>query len=175
MAVEVVSDPELEGYNSFVSLEEANSYFEGTYFPEGITPWEDLEPDTQARLLVTASRALSALNWAGITPDGQVLAFPRAFTRYHEYGGAPVTETPGFVRGLTLEYAKWMWQEADRPLPDADLSAFSSLSVGDLSVTLRDAPASPVQLPPPVLALLQPLVPTYLTLGHRARSVSLVY
>lgn len=166
MTAIVVSDPTEEGFNSFVSIEQADAYFDGTYFGDG-EAWEELDSDTKARLLITASRAMSMLNWAGTAVSA--LAFPRT------YGFSSTGVMPDFLVALTCEWAKWIWQDTTRAAEQND-GIISEVKVGPLAVKYAATPRAGVSsLPPVILSLLQPLSPTYLNIGNKARSLSMRY
>jgi hypothetical protein len=177
MAIELVSDPTEEGFNSFVSIEQATEYFSGTYFSDpNADTWDDLDPDDQARLLITASRRLSALNWTGVPiATTQVLAFPRSYTAW-EYGGTVdlgENDMPNFLVELVCEMARALWEEPSQSISTADFSQFKSIDVGPISVTLRDG--SSAFFPERILTLLGRLSPAYLLLGGKVRSVSMYF
>lgn len=67
--------------NTFVSLEDADVYFDERF---GSDKWTDesqkINNETKEKLLITASRKISALDFVGSPLDvGQKMAFPRNF------------------------------------------------------------------------------------------------
>lgn len=177
MSVTLVTDPSEPGFNSFVSLEEADEYFAGVYFGSSMS-WDELavegedgEPDTdtQARLLITASRALSALSWSGTAVGG--LAFPRVYTSYFNYEPT----TPAFVKTLVCEWAKWLWQEGPNSDEPSDAASIIGVKLGELDVKYGPSTVSASALPSSIMALLAPLSPMYLSIGNKARSMSVSY
>ena len=66
------------GVNTYVSLEDAESYFSGRV---NSTAWNDTED--KAKLLITATNMLESFDWAGnVMSDDQELAFPRSGSYY---------------------------------------------------------------------------------------------
>lgn len=60
---------------TYTTLNEADDYFE---FRFNSPLWQDADPATKNKLLITASRLLAHLNWAGDKTDAdQALEFPR--------------------------------------------------------------------------------------------------
>lgn len=171
MSVELVTDPTEPGYNSFVSIEEADEYFAGFYFG-GSTSWDEFEEDDKARLLITSSRALSTLSWTGVASGS--LAFPRSYPNQYLFDAT----TPDFVIPLVCEWARWLWQEGPNSEgSEIGAAPVKSMKVGDLEVSYGDAVSSvsATGLPNSILSLLQPLSPAYLFVGNRARSISMRY
>ena len=194
----LVSDPSLDGFNSFVSVDEASDYFAGSYFGSGKS-WDDVS-DYQEALLITATRKLNSLLWAGSpVSDAQVLAFPRSFSS-GEYGYSyfpnvapmpingwipvgteidevdPATFIPMWLKRATYEMAHWLWSEEDRPVTDIELSYLKSQKVGPLDQVFKDG-VKP--FPPEVLAILGSLGSAVIDLGQfsgfKARGGRLVY
>lgn len=185
----LVSDPSLEGFNSFVSVDEADAYFEGVYFGDS-KKWSDFTDDVDKEaLLITATRRLSSLPWKG-TPYGS-LAFPRNFSS--EYGwkphphmapvpvsgwpfpeveGEPEDYVPGWLKQATCEMALWIWTEGDRPATDAEFGMLKSQKIGPLSYEYRDGTFG---VSPSVFAILKSLGSNYIDLGVGPRSMSMVY
>lgn len=178
--MEIVSDPTEEGFNSLVSLEDAQAYFDGSYFPEGSRAWDDLDPDDQARLLVTASRRLSGLPWTGAPLDAaQPLAFPRSYSSgeygtFAPEGGTEDAEVPAWAVALVCETARWVWEEASRTLSDSDLGLLTSFKAGDLAVTFAKGGASASLLGARAAAILEGLSPEYVLLGTGPRSLRMI-
>lgn len=152
----LVADPSLDGYNSFVSLEDADTYFEGTYFGDA-KKWSDYSIDDQSALLITATRRLNALKWGGSPYEAdQVLAFPRSFQDPGEYGNGPITPVdptyiPNWLVSATCEMAFWIMTEGDRAFSDIDAAMLKHEKVGPLDQQLRD---TVVSFPPAVAAIL---------------------
>lgn len=194
----LVSDPSLEGFNSFVSVAEADEYFSGVYFGSS-KKWSDFIDETEKEaLLITATRRLNSLPWAGSTySDSQALAFPRNFAARGEYGYSyfpnvapvpvtgwipvgdaddeviPETFIPVWLKQAVYETAFWIWAEDERPATDAEFSMLKSMKIGPLDYAFRDSSGS--TLAPAVVAILNGLGPTVIDMGTGARSMRMVY
>lgn len=178
----LVSTPSLEGFNSFVSVEEADEYFSGVYFGSG-KKWSSItDDDEKAALLITASRKLSMLPWGGSTfTDGQSLAFPRVFNSAvaAEYGIPMKQQTyteddmelPTWLKQATFEMAHWLMTEDDRPATDAEFSMLKGMKIGPLDYTFRD---NALGLPPSVSALLSTLGSHIIDFGSGPRTKYMV-
>jgi hypothetical protein len=176
---DIITDPEDPGYNSFVSLEEADAYFSTTYWAPGEITWDMQTPEDQERLLISASRAVSALPWNGIPVDpNQTLAFPRNFTYYGFIQGISVN--PPWLKPLTLEYAKWLFQDRAAVIAQGELRGIKKMDVDTLSITYQDSAGVSgdfiSNLPASILALLAKLNPYFITLKQsKVQSMSMVF
>lgn len=154
----LVHNPSLDGYNSFVSIEDATAYFAGTYFGSS-KKWSEYDIDEQASLLITATRRLNALSWGGSPYSGtQSLAFPRSFQDPDEYGYGPAvsgedeaTYIPSWLKEATCEMAFWIMTEEDRPFSDIEAAMLQHEKTGPLDQTLR---ATYISFPPAVASIL---------------------
>lgn len=178
----LVYDPSLNGFNSYVSVEDATIYFQGTYFGSS-KKWTDYADEDQESLLITATRKLNALSWGG-TPysDSQLLAFPRSWEDPTEYGYGPSVPSdvdeefyiPQWLKDATCEYALWIMTEEDRPFSDIEAAMLQQEKVGPLDQTLR---ATFISFPPAVAAILGSLPGWMIDLdgitGKRLRSIRL--
>ena len=93
------------GTNCFVSNEGAEDYFVGRL---DAAAWDTADPAQKDKALVTATRILNDLSWAGYAASSdQLLAFPR-FCRYYEPLMGFTVETVGIpqrIREATCELA----------------------------------------------------------------------
>lgn len=187
----LVSDPSLDGFNSYVSVEEAEEYFAGTYFG-GSRKWSDLEPAEQEAVLISATRRINGLPWNGKPADvGQFMAFPRIFeygysrvpnvapvpvTGWVPVGGTGVDDEaealPTWLKEATFEMAFWLWTEDERPATDAEFAMLKSSKIGPLDYQFRDSMGS---IPPNVLAILTGLGPAVIDLSTGPRSMRMVF
>ena len=190
----IVSNPSEDGFNSYVSVEEADDYFAGTYFGAS-KKWTKLEPSQQEAVLISATRKLSNLAWAGKpASEYQVLPFPRLFVGEYGYsyfpnvspvpisGWVPVDAVdpdgtmaeefiPVWLKQATFEMAQWLWTEEERPATDVEFAMLKSSKTGPLDYQFRDS----MGLPPSVLAILQQLGPTVIDLRTGPRSMTMVF
>lgn len=175
----LVSDPSLEGFNSFSSVEDADEYFTGVYFGSA-RKWSDITDVAEKEaLLITATRKLNSLPWGGNPfSDEQPLAFPRSFlnpSAEYGYGWVSTGEfgpaLPNWLKNATYEMARWIMSEEDRPATDAEFSMLKSMKVGPLNYEFRDGLLG---LPPGVSGLLSTLGTHIIDLGTGPRSKRMV-
>lgn len=164
----LVSDPSLEGYNSFVSVEEADEYFSGTFFGSG-KKWTDFEDEeVKSALLITATRRLNSLPWGGRPlSDTQSLSFPRAYGAYTPTIGI----IPQWLKSATCEMARWLWEEEDRPATESEFAMLKSMKVGPLDFQFRDNMGA---LPPVVASILKGAGPHVIDLSTGPRTKQMV-
>lgn len=174
----LVSDPSLEGFNSFASVAEADDYFTGVYFGSG-KKWSDIsDEDEKAALLMTATRKLNSLPWGGTAyADDQLLAFPRTF-HYNsaEYGYGPAVggaspEIPRWLKQATFDMAHWLMTEDDRPATEAEFVMLKGMKIGPLDYQFRDGMLG---MPPSVSALLTSLGSHIIDMGTGPRTKRMV-
>ena len=96
-----------KGTNSYVTLEEAETYFEGRL---DAAAWTSVDDSFKEQALITATSMLDYMNWAGVAvSQSQSLAFPRTGTYFDPRMGAEVlfgdTEAPVRVKEATYEIA----------------------------------------------------------------------
>lgn len=76
--------------NSFVTLEEANDYFEDRFESES---WSLLEDTDKEKLLITASQKINAFDYVGVKENAsQLLEFPRNYGTPHDVKDAVCEE-----------------------------------------------------------------------------------
>lgn len=77
------------GENSFVSVADAEAYFEDRL---DVAAWTEGSDSQKAQALVTASSMLNEMRWAGVTvSESQSLAFPRSGTYFDPRIGRAVS------------------------------------------------------------------------------------
>jgi hypothetical protein len=133
-----------KGINSYVSLDEADSYFEGHVSG---SQWSALDALAKARLLVTSTRVLDDLSWAGAAvSSSQPLAFPRVLSYFDPRLGQVVeaSEIPVRVCNATFEMALHLLNNEGIL---AETGSFQSLSVGPVNLTeMKSAPKIPANV-----------------------------
>lgn len=113
--------------NSFVSLEDAESYFEGRPFASA---WTAASESTREQALVFASRILNRMKWAGNkgsttnTASTQALAWPRRWSPSLEYDAPPDWVSAYFV-DTNVEY----YSSLTMPTPLKDATCELALEV----------------------------------------------
>lgn len=132
MAIEIIATAKGATSNSYVTLAEANSYFEGR---SDASAWESgPTDDTKNRALVTATNRLEQQDYFGTPTDSdQRLKWPRVGTydqdgRYHDQDVVPRP-----VKEATYELALAIIG-GDLELADTGLEGFRMVEVGPLSV-----------------------------------------
>lgn len=178
MPLTLIATPGAANANSFLTLAEAISYFEGRL---EVPEWEDA--DSQEALLVMATRVLVALfspsrklirmsppsesyylirpTWTGLPADAvQSLPWPRI--GMYDRNGNPIAPTvvPDPLKHATAELAAHLAKE-DRSFDlDAVTQGLKSVSAGSVSVTFKDGIDATKVIPDIVFDL---LVPSWLT------------
>lgn len=168
--------------NSYVSLADANSYFEGRPFASA---WDDATDPEREKALVYATTILDRERWAGakgVTYEGaatQALAWPRRWTPTLEWDAAPqlvaewfIDTSIGYYSALTVptpivratcELALEILRAGDSdPFAVDDTSNIKREKTGPLE-TEYFAPTNPTTglgLFPSVVALIAPLLRT---------------
>lgn len=148
MAVTFQPDPSLAGFNSFVSVSEADDYFIKRLHDSG---WNVALKHTKEASLMWATLQLNNLVWKGARTSGtQPLAFPRVGLSYSEtsemipseiydiglgfYTLVTVSSTtvPQEIRNATAELALWLIA-SDTTAPTG-LEGFKSLKVESIQI-----------------------------------------
>jgi len=96
----------LKGANSYVTLSEANSYFEDRL---DAAAWDNTSSELREQALVTATRNLDEMSWQGsAVSESQALAFPRI--------GAFRDTSRGFKLAFTSSYTYSVTDEVETSL-----------------------------------------------------------
>lgn len=140
-------DPTVGGptANSYLSVEAADAYFADRLFA---TAWTGA---LKAAALITATRRLEDLAWAGVrTTTTQALAWPRRDVYDEDLGQLLDERTiPVEIQHATCEFALYMLTQTSDPSATDPLAKFSAIELpGGLSLTLRDGVSSNDALPP---------------------------
>ena len=137
MAVVIDATPSGASANSYVTLADADSYFEGR---SGAAGWDDsgVVDDDKNRALVTATNRLESEDYVGsIADQDQRLRWPR-FGTYDEDGRLYVdTAVPRPVKEACYELADAILGETYKVSPttsSGDLSEFEKVKVGPIEV-----------------------------------------
>lgn len=121
-----------KGVNSYVSLLEANAYFDNKL---DVAAWVDAGDSQKEQALVTATRTLDVLEWKGtVRAEDQLLAFPREGSYFDPSRGKEVvfsTTLPQRLVDATYELAYHLLNN-DGLLDD--VGSVKSVSVGSISV-----------------------------------------
>lgn len=177
MAITIVATPGATNANSFLTLAEALTYFEGRMV---VPEWETGD---QSRLLVMATRAIVNMfspsrrlirmippaqsyylirpTWTGaIATATQSLPWPR-IGMFDRYGNAIASNVvPQDLKEATAEFAAHL-AKGDRSFDsDAVVQGLKSVSAGSVSVSFKDQFDAIKMIPDAVFAF---LVPSWLT------------
>lgn len=144
----------VKGTNSYVTVEEANLYFDDRL---DSAAWIAASNAEKAKALVQATDLLDELNWTGYAvSDSQELAFPRVGEYFDPRVGTSVILDPESVPKRVIEAT---YQLARHLLTNAgildDTGSVESLSVGPVVLTEIRAPA---RIPTSMMRGLKPLL-----------------
>lgn len=116
--------------NSYVTVEEADSYFANTLQFED---WNKYDTSTKEKALITATRQIDRLPFAGRKLDiNQSLEFPRTTTNLPFSDGIPDS-----ITYATCEQALFLLQGGSKR-QELQKQGVKSYSLGDLSETFAD-------------------------------------
>ena len=119
--------------NSFMSISDADALFTEIY---GSDQWFNFSNDEKSTLLINSTNKLQTFIFSGLKAiSHQALNFPRI--AIFDYDGLPITGIPKKLKLATLLLAKWIWEESERNMTDAELQQFSNVKMGPLDFTPR--------------------------------------
>ena len=133
----------LSNANTYVSLDEANTYHEAHLHA---SVWHDMTLEERKASLIQSTRVMDEqVEWSGWkATSGQALRYPRggvndrdvgdpAFYAFYGYS-LPSNVVPVWLKNATIELARWL--KAEDRMADPETAGYASLSVGKLSMTL---------------------------------------
>ena len=132
MAATIVATLKSATANSYVTLAEANTYFET--IPDSTT-WDDKTDDQKNRALISATRWIDGLNFYGDRcDDGQALKWPR--NNYHVDNVELVcTAIPNGIKYAQYELAKALANETDAITGNKGTDGnYERVKIGDMDV-----------------------------------------
>jgi len=122
-----------KGTNSYVSLADADAYFDNKL---DVAAWTDASTTQKEQALVTATRTLDTLPWLGTVRDeSQTLAFPREGSYVDPARGSIIyfgTTPPQRILDATCELAYHLLNN-DGLLDD--VGTVDAVSIGSISIT----------------------------------------
>jgi|TARA_R110002126_G_scaffold97505_1_gene227116 hypothetical protein len=121
-----------ENANSFVTLEEANAYFETV--PSSST-WDDKNNDQKNRAIISATRWIDSLNFYGDRCDnGQALSWPR--NNYHvDRVELTCSAIPADIKYATYELARALANDTDAVTGNTGTEGlYEEVELGELKV-----------------------------------------
>lgn len=123
--------------NSYVTLDEAISYFE--YRPFVTSTWDDLSAEDQEKYLILGSHFLDwYIKWKGFRASStQGMAWPRSNVILPNGDELASTVLPSEVKTATYEMVLSMLNKADDPSKEDPLLGFSQLKLASLSLTTK--------------------------------------
>jgi len=142
-----------KGTNSYVTRDEANTYFTDRL---DVAAWTSASDPQKDQSLVTATGILDQQQWSGTAiSDSQALAFPRSGTFYDPKLGYVATlpgTVPNRIIQATFELAYHLLNN-DGLLDDT--GTVTSLSVGQINLEIKTDPS---KIPSSVKAIINPLL-----------------
>lgn len=126
-----------KGTNSYVTVEEADAYFEDRL---DVAAWTAADEPTKAQALVTATSILDNLDWIGAAvSESQALAFPRVGQYFDPRLGTYI-----MLSGSPVRLTKAVCEQAYHLLNNDglldDTGEVDTLSVGSISLNTIKAP-----------------------------------
>ena len=121
-----------ENANSYVTLAEANTYFQTV---PSSTTWDDKTDDQKNRALISATRWIDTLNFYGDRCDnGQALSWPR--NDYHvDRVELVCTSIPTDIKYATYELARALANDTDAVTGNTGTGGlYEKVKLGDLEV-----------------------------------------
>lgn len=130
MSITIVTDASGSSSNSYITLTEANNYFEAVLWFDSL--WDALTDAQKNARIVQAARAIDRLNFDGARYlDEQAMEFPRDITDQSTDDG----EIPQKVKDAQCELIIWQYQHLDSSTgePDRQVDEFS-IGKGEVAV-----------------------------------------
>lgn len=145
--------PLIKGTNSYVTVAEADAYFENRL---DVAAWTNANSTQKSQALMTATSMLDNITWVGfVVSESQTLAFPRSGIYYDPFLGMSKaldeTTVPNRIINATYELAYHLLNN-DGLLDDT--GQVKDLSVGSINLTLI---TNPRKIPNTVDKLIKPL------------------
>lgn len=141
-----------KGINSYVTVEEADSYFQDRL---DVAAWTSADVTTKGQALVTATSILDGLAWTGVAiSDNQPLAFPRTGSYFDPRVGRSLAlvDVPARVLDATKELAYHLLNNDG--LRD-ETGNVKSVAVGEIRLDFIQPPA---KIPLSIHNMIKPLL-----------------
>lgn len=138
--------------NSFGTVAEADTYFNTQYHPDA--PWEDLDADVKAKVLIMAAQWMSSLiEWTGYVVDAtQSLPWPRSgMLKRNMLEYVAEDEIPSEVKYAQFELARLLGYEDRTVESEITAKSITSLKVSNIEMTFKE------------LAMDEPMIPSVAT------------
>ena len=126
--------------NSYVSLEEANSYLEAHL---QASVWALLDDEKKKASIVGATRLIDTAQFLGRRlHQSQSLAWPRTYI--YDFDGYQVSGVPQKLKAAVCEYAIWNLTEEDRLAGRFEIDNMESVEIGPIKYKIgKDADSTP--------------------------------
>lgn len=140
--------------NSFVSVTDADYYFEGSaYYGSWPTTSFGADLTTKQKALVSATRLLNSLEWDGLrTTYTQSLQWPRVNLIDRDGNGVATDIIPQDIKDATCELASSLLGANPDDLVDDGLRQFKRVKIGTLEIETADM-APRYEMPDRVMSL----------------------
>ena len=135
MAIHFDATPSSQAANSYLTLDEANTYFEGRF---GADLWMTFTDDQKMQLILTSTKVLDNCLFGGLKTDPtQPLNWPRKNLFNRDGRLIDRASIPAKMKEATCEYAYWVWTEEDRLLSDVEIQQVDSVNLGPLDIKVN--------------------------------------
>lgn len=152
MAITIISTPGDEAANSYVTLDEANTYLEASL---NAAIWADLDDERKKASLVHATRLIESFMFGGLkSTSTQALEWPREGV--YDRNGYYVAGVPRKLKDAQCEIAMWELNEPDRLAGRFELETMEAVKIGPINYNV--APGAPV-LPSYIMDMLKAIGP----------------
>lgn len=153
MTISVITTPGGITSNSFVSLEEADTYLEAHL---QATEWAVFNEEQKKAALISSTREINQLRFSGRkATTSQALSWPR--TGIIDYDGFSVTGIPQALKDAVCELSIYRLTEDDRIAGDFELENLKSVEIGPIKYTVNANTS--VSIPPIVRTILNSIGP----------------
>lgn len=133
MAHTVDATPKGANSNSYVTVAEATSYFEGRLYSDA---WDTASVEEKKQAVVMATARLEVENFDGLpTDDNQALKWPRLWIENEDGSFKDENVLPPMMKEATFETALWLLRGDDTdPTQPSGLEGFDLLSAAGTSM-----------------------------------------
>lgn len=142
----------VKNVNSYVTINEANTYFEDRL---DVAAWTTASDAQKSQALITATKLLDELNWTGVAVSAsQSLAFPRSGTYYDPKIGMEVELTSSIPNRILLGTYELAYHLLNNDGVLDETGSVRDISVGGISL---NSIIQTSKIPKTVKSLIKPL------------------
>lgn len=164
MAITLTATESGSTSNSYVTLEEANTYLEAHM---QASVWAELNDERKKAALISSNRTLETLKFSGIrSTKDQNLSWPRRYII--DYDGYQVTGVPKQLKSAQCELAMWYLTEEDRLASDFELGNLESVDMGPIKYKMKTGLEFEI-IPEHIEELIERIGPNTLSSGNTAK------